>query len=71
MIITTEMIFDNNVKEIVSAIKRDYFQQIDNYIKEGRCEDMFGWMELNQNIVGHYFIQHLINYGFTNESIQK
>ena len=71
MIITTEMLFENNVKQMVQSIETDYYSQIqsdfDTYPDE--FPDLLTWLELHPNIVGEAFMKHIISYGFTNQDI--
>ena len=71
MIITTEMLFDNNVKQIVSSIERDWNAQIQSDFDKqpDRYPDLLTWLELHPEIVGKAFIAHLINGGYTSEDL--
>jgi hypothetical protein len=71
MIITTEMLFETNVKQIVSKIETDYGMTIqqDFDLFPDKYDDLFTWLELHPQIVGEYFIKHLIDFGFTNDDI--
>jgi hypothetical protein len=71
MIITKEMLFDNNVKQIIQAIETDYYSQIqkDFDTNPNLYCDFLTWLELHPEIVGKAFISHIINYGYTNEDI--
>jgi hypothetical protein len=71
MLITTEMLFENNVKEVIKKIETDYREtiQLDFNHSPQRYPDLFTWLEENPAIVGQAFMQHLINYGFTNDDI--
>ena len=62
MLITTEMLFESNVKQIVSKIEADYCEQIQHDFDTfpDKYDDLFTWLELNPKIVGEYFIKHLI-----------
>ena len=70
-IITTEMLFINNIQIIIEAIKKDYCSEIqydfDN--EPNKYTDLFTWLEYNPKIVGKAFTDHLINYGITNDDI--
>ena len=65
------MLFENNVQEIIRKIESDFKQEIqwgfDNCPQ--RYPDLFTWLQENPEIVGQYFIQHLIEYGFTNDDL--
>jgi hypothetical protein len=71
MMITKELLFDNNVKQIVRKIETDYSTEIqhdfDTY--PNKYDDLFTWLEFHPQIVGEYFIKHLIDFGFTNDDI--
>ena len=71
MIITTEMLFDNNVKQIVSSIETNYNRQIQNDFDKHPdiYPDLLTWLELHPDIVGKAFIAHLVNGGYTNEDL--
>ena len=71
MIITTEMLFDNNVKQIVQAIETDYYSQIQNDFDNNpeTYTDLLTWLELHPEILGKAFITHLINAGYTNDDL--
>ena len=70
-LITTEMLFENNVKQIVGLLENNYgaIIQADFDRQPDKYPDLLTWMEENPEIVGKAFMQHLINYGFTNEDI--
>lgn len=70
-LITAEMLFENNVLEIIRKIEIDYNRTIMQDFDEqpNLIPDLFTWLEKNPDIVGKAFMQHLINYGFTNEDI--
>lgn len=69
--ITAEMLFENNVKKIISKIEIDYNREIqkDFDYQPDKFPDLFTWLESHPAIVGQAFMQHLITYGFTNEDI--
>ena len=70
-LITTEILFENNVLEIIRKIESDNREAIQWGFDKCpmRYPDLFTWLEENPEIVGKAFMQHLINYGFTNEDI--
>ena len=70
-IITQEMLFQNNVIEIIRKIETDYNKEIQQDFDNNpnKYPDLMTWLELHPQIVGMYFIRHLINYGFTNDDI--
>ena len=70
-IITTEMLFQNNVQQIVRKIESDYKADIQRDFDEmpNLCPDLLTWMERNPEAVGRAFMEHIINYGFTNEDL--
>ena len=70
-LITTEMLFDNNLKQIVSKIETDYGSLImlDFDQHPDKFPDLFTWLELHPEIVGRYFMAHIIEMGFINEDI--
>jgi len=71
-IITTEMLFDNNIQKIVGTlensfgdlIQKDFDEQPDKY------PDLISWMEQHPREVGIVFMAHIIDYGITNEDLQ-
>lgn len=69
--ITAEMLFENNVLEIIRKIESDNKTDIQRDFDEmpNLCPDLITWMERNPAAVGKAFTQHIINYGFTNEDI--
>jgi hypothetical protein len=70
-IITTEMLFENNVKQIIRKIEQEYQKDIqtdfDN--EPSKYPDLLTWLELQPGVVGRAFMQHIIEYGITNEDI--
>lgn len=70
-LITTEMLFENNVKKLIQQIEienKDTIQwDFDN--RPDRNPDLLTWMEQNPEIVGQAFVKYLVDYGFTNEDI--
>lgn len=72
MLITQEMLFENNVREIVSSIETEYFHDIQRDFDQNpqKYPDLLTWLELHPEIVGVAFMKHIINYGFTNQEIQ-
>lgn len=71
-LITTEMLFENNVKQIVGLLENNYGSQIQtDFDRQPRkYPDLLTWMELNPEAVGKVFTAYLINYGFTNDDMQ-
>lgn len=71
-LITAEMLFENNVKEIAGALENNYGSiiQRDFDNEPAKYPDLITWMELHPTEVGQIFMAHVINYGFTNEDIQ-
>jgi len=70
-LITTEMLFENNVKQIVGLLENNYgaIIQADFDRQPDKYPDLLTWMELHPTEVGKVFTAYLINYGFTNEDI--
>jgi hypothetical protein len=70
-LITTEMLFENNVKQIAGLLENNYGNQIqaDFDRQPDKYPDLLTWMELHPEEVGKVFMAHLINYGFTNDDI--
>jgi len=70
-LITTEMLFENNVKELINKIEKENAKDIQWGFDKcpQRYPDLFTWLQENPEIVGRYFMQHLVDYGFTNEDI--
>ena len=70
-IITNEMLFENNVKEIISKIEVSYNHDIqkDFDTNPTKYPNLITWLELHPEIVGKAFMNHIINYGFTDEDI--
>ncbi len=70
-LITTEMLFENNVKQIAELLENNYGSQIqaDFDRQPDKYPDLLTWMELHPEEVGKVFMSYLINYGFTNEDI--
>jgi hypothetical protein len=70
-LITKEMLFESNVFEIIQKIETDNREAIQWSFDKcpSRYPDLLTWLEENPEIVGRAFMQHLINYGFTNEDI--
>ena len=70
-LITTEMIFENNVKQIVGLLESNYGCQIqaDFDRQPDKYPDLLTWMELHPEEVGKVFTSYIINYGFTNEDL--
>lgn len=73
MIITKEMLFNENVHQIINKIKTDWGDMIQYQLtnKPDKYPDFMTWLELNPSIVGVAFIQHLINYGYTDKDINQ
>lgn len=71
MIITAEMLFENNVKQIIEKIVDDYHVEIQRDFDKfpNQFVNLLSWLELHPKIVGEYFFKHIINYGFTDEDI--
>lgn len=71
-LITTEMLFENNVKQITAMLENNYGHiiQADFEREPGKYPDLLTWMELHPEEVGKIYVAHLINYGFSNEDIQ-
>jgi len=71
MIITQEMLFENNVRQIVADIETEYQATIMADFERNPDEypDLLTWLEKHPTIVGEAFMKHIINYGFNNEEI--
>ena len=70
-LITTEMLFENNVKQIVGLLENNYgaIIQADFDRQPDKYPDLLTWMELHPEEVGKVFMAYLINYGFTNDDL--
>lgn len=70
-IVTQELLFESNVKQIVKGIETDYNHEImqDFHNCPQRYPDLFSWLCENPEIVGKAFMKHLINYGITEQDI--
>lgn len=71
MLITTEMLMDTNVKKLIRKIESENREQIqkDFDYQPLVFPDLLTWLELHPEIVGRYFMQMIIDYGYTNEDI--
>lgn len=71
MMITTEMLFEHNVGQIVQSIETEYniLIQSDFDTNPDKFLDFITWLELHPKIVGEAFMKHIINYGITNDDI--
>ncbi len=69
--ITKEMPFSNNVMAIINNIESNYKDLIQSDFdnEPTKYTDLMTWLELNPEIVGKQFMNHVINYGFTNDDI--
>ncbi len=70
-LITTEMLFENNVKQIIALLQNNHGNQIqaDFDRQPEKYPDLLTWMELHPKEVGEVFVAYLINYGFNNEDL--
>lgn len=71
MIITSEMFFENNIKQIVQIIQTDYSDEIQSDFNNEPSvyPDLLTWLELHPRIVGEVFMGYIVNFGFTNDDI--
>lgn len=66
--ITTDMLFEHHVKKIIEMIKIENKIAIDIDMEANpeHNPDLFTWLQNEPEEVGIYFMQYLVDYGFTN-----
>ncbi len=62
MVITKECLFQWNIEQVITRIKRDYSEEIMQSYEENKNVETFeDWLNYNPQILGMYMLEQLSN----------